>query len=65
MIEIKKFGEDGQVVRTEYTTINTDTGVTVHHKCNTYLLKDEGEDVVFQKWKREIDPIKWEKVSEV
>ena len=64
MLEVNKFGE-GQVVRTEYTTLNTDTGIAIHHKCNTYFLKDEGENLVFQKRKEEVDPIKWEKVSNI
>ena len=54
-----------KVIRTEYTTLNTDTGEAIIHKCSTYFLNDEGEDVVFQKWKRVKDPIKWEKVSEI
>lgn len=62
MLEVNKFGE-GQVVRTEYTTLNTDTGVVVHNKCNTYFLKDDGEDLVFQKWKRTVDPINFRETT--
>ena len=54
-----------KVIRTEYTTLNTDTGEAVIHKCNTYFLKDGNKDIVFQRYKDVKDPIKWEKVSEV
>lgn len=64
MMEIEKLG-GGKVVRTEYTTMDTNTGVAVNHKCNTYFLKDGKQEIVFRKRSDEVSPIIWEKVSEV
>jgi hypothetical protein len=56
---------DCKVIRTEYTTLNTDTGEAVIHKCDTYFLKDGDKDIMFRRYRNVKDPIKWKKVSEV
>ena len=56
---------DGKVVSTEWSSIDLDKGTETVHEHKMYVLDDDGEQVVLNKYKDIIKPIKWEKVSTI
>jgi len=55
---------EGKVIESEWSEINTDTGIEKVHEHRMYFLNDNGEEVVLNRYKDKTKSIDWIKVSD-
>lgn len=56
---------EGKVIESEWSEIDTDTGIEKVHEHRMYFLNDDGEEVVLNRYKDKSKSIDWIKVSDI